>query len=148
MGGQWPTAGVHPWCGSMTFWTHPLLRWQVHPGLKHVVNSAPKRCTGCKRPKCNYTILFHKSVDTTPHSTSRSQYNHPPLSLNAPLPYVMTLQLRQFDTEITCKRQVGHELTPTARAAIAAAYAAGEKKTSVAHAFHVHRHTVDRTLNR
>ena len=60
----------------------------------------------------------------------------------------MALPLRQFGTEITGNRQAGHELTPTARAAIAVACAAGEKKTSVAHAFYVHRNTVNRTLKR
>ena len=37
------------------------------------------------------TILLHKSVATTPHPTSRSQHNHPPPSLYAPLPYIMAL---------------------------------------------------------
>ena len=60
----------------------------------------------------------------------------------------MALPLRQFGTEITGNRQAGYKLTLTARATIATACAAGEKKTSVAYAFYVYRNTVNRTLKR
>ena len=60
----------------------------------------------------------------------------------------MASRLRLFGTEISGNRQTRHNLPPTTRSAIVAAYVAGGTKAQVARAFKVHRHTVDYTLNR
>ena len=52
--------------------------WNCHAQDQPSVARAPSNILAIAVAKLPSTIMFHKSVATTPHPTSRSQHNHPP----------------------------------------------------------------------